>query len=185
MNIHRMLVFLGLCLLMAAPELMEAATVASERYCPKGYYAYREDVTQTKPSCLNSADFFQKKKDLQNSSMDFAHYQQESLKFAQTDLQYTAAAKKAGLNVEAANTASDPVNNQCSEQSCKPNYQWNANACACTSICTALACPSYQKWNAATCKCVGTEANSSGGGSSTSSSSGGCSEGAMCPAYAQ
>jgi hypothetical protein len=169
-----MLGFWGICLLMAVPGLMEAATAASARYCPNGYYAYREDEMQAKPMCLNAADFFQKQADLQNKTMSFDVYQQESLKFAQTDVQYAVSARKLGLNVVLPQTPDIPPIQECSGQACKDNYKWNANACACT--CITLSCPTFQKWNAGTCQCEGSEPSSSSSGSSSGNvgTGGGC-----------
>ena len=64
MNVRQLLGFISVSLLLVLPGLLSAAT--STRYCPAGYYAYRENVTQVKPSCLNAADFFQKKQNLQS-----------------------------------------------------------------------------------------------------------------------
>lgn len=155
MNIHRILGFFGICLLMAVPSLMEAATPASTRYCPNGYYAYREKVTQAKPSCLNAADFFQKKKDLQNSNMDYPAYKEKSAQFSQTEMEFTLAAKKLNITVDdptAAETSQQTeVPQQCTQQSCDPDYHWNGISCAC--VCTTKACQSPQQWNPGTCKC--------------------------------
>ena len=175
MKLRWMLRFFGIFFL----TLNAAQASTDGHYCPKGYYAYRADLTQAKPVCLNKTDFKNKKQSIKESGEDFASYQHQSLKFAQSEMEYQAIAKKLNLSVNDTSSVDNGGSgggDACPQRECKTNYFWNPNACACQ--CTQLACPAYQKWNPSTCKCEG------GNDFGPSSSSGGkiC-DPLLCPSF--